>query len=84
MVKRPGAPTKPAAYTGLAHWPAADQKSMLTDSGGAPATNGKSFVLGNNNFGGWGAWTISQFTNIATVDLEKYKISHSFGMLGVS
>lgn len=84
MVKRPGAPTKPAAYTGLAHWPAADQAKMLGAKTNAPKNNGKQFVLGNNLNGGWGAWTSSRLTNIGTTDWATNKISHSFGMLGTS
>jgi len=41
MVKRPGAPTKPAVYTGLAHWPAADQATFYGATTNAPKTNGK-------------------------------------------
>lgn len=84
MVQRPGAPTMPAAYTGLAHWPAADQAKMLGGSLNAPTTNGKQFVLGNNDNGGWGAWTISKLTNIDGTDWATQKVSHSFGMLGVT
>jgi len=84
MVKRPGAPTKPAAYTGLAHWPAADQAKMLGAATNAPTTNGKQFVLGNNMNGGWGAWTMSKLNNFDNTDWATNKVSHSFGMLGVS
>jgi len=84
MVKRPGAPTKPAAYTGLAHWPAADQALMRGGKTNAPTVNNKTFVLGNNMNGGWGAWTISRLTNLGTTSWETNKISHSFGMLGTS
>lgn len=83
MVKRPGAPTKPSAYTGLQHWPAKQQTLMAKDATGAPTTDGKQFVLGNNNLGGWGAWTISRLAG-GYLDAKTNLISHSFGMLGTT
>merc|ERR1711934_1089495 len=66
MVKRPGAPTTPATYTGLQHWPASQQTLMLKDGTGFPTTDGKQYVLGNNLLGGWGAWTISRLAGDTT------------------
>ena len=61
---------------------------MLKGSLGAPTTDGLQYVLGNRAVGGWGAWTISRFTNKplgqAAEDLKTNKLSHSFGMLGLS
>ena len=89
MVQRPGAPTTPATYAGLAHWPVASQQAMLKSTLSAPTTDGLQYVLGNNAAGGWGAWTISRFTNKplgtqTAEDLVTNKLSHSFGMLGLS
>jgi len=83
MVKRPGAPTMPSTYTGLQHWPAKSQTLMLKDTTGAPTTDGKQFVLGNNSLGGWGAWTISRLAG-GYLDAKTNLISHSFGMLGTT
>lgn len=83
MVKRPGAPTTPATYTGLQHWPAAGQTSMLKDGSGFPTTDGTQYILGNNLLGGWGAWTISRLAG-GYNDAKTNVISHSFGMLGTS
>lgn len=84
MVKRPGAPTKPSAYTGLQHWPAKSQTLMAKDASGFPTTDGKQFVLGNNNLGGWGAWTISRLAGGYETGAATNLISHSFGMLGTT
>jgi hypothetical protein len=83
MVKRPGAPTTPATYTGLQHWPASQQSLMLKDGSGFPTTDGKQYVLGNNLLGGWGAWTISRLAG-GYNDANTNLISHSFGMLGTT
>jgi len=83
MVKRPGAPTTPATYTGLQHWPASQQTLMLKDGTGFPTTDGKQYVLGNNLLGGWGAWTISRLAG-GYNDANTNLISHSFGMLGTT
>jgi len=83
MVKRPGAPTLPATYSGAQHWPAASQTLQLKDGSGFPTTDGMQFVLGNNQLGGWGAWTISRLVGGYT-DASANLISHSFGMLGTS
>jgi hypothetical protein len=83
MVKRPGAPTKPATYSGLQHWPATSQTLQLKDGSGFPTTDGMQFVLGNNQLGGWGAWTISRLVG-GYSDAATNLISHSFGMLGTS
>jgi hypothetical protein len=85
VVTRPAAPTKPAAYAGMAHWPVAGQQNWRMKKGGssndpAPGTH---YILGNNQMGGWGAWTISRLVG-GYQDANTNKISHSFGLLGTT
>jgi hypothetical protein len=85
LVKRPAAPTKPAAYTGMAHWAVAKQQNWRMKVGGAAndPTPGTDYILGNNKMGGWGSWTISRLVG-GYQSAETDKISHSFGMLGTT
>lgn len=85
LVKRPAAPTKPAAYTGMAHWSVAKQQNWRMLKGGAAGdpTPGTEYILGNNKMGGWGSWTISRLVG-GYQTAEANKISHSFGMLGTT
>ena len=85
LVKRPAAPTKPAAYTGMAHWSVAKQQNWRFKVGGAAndPTPGTEYILGNNKMGGWGSWTISRLVG-GYQTAEANKISHSFGMLGTT
>jgi hypothetical protein len=85
LVKRPAAPTKPAAYTGMAHWAVAKQQNWRMKVGGAAndPTPGTDYILGNNKMGGWGSWTISRLVG-GYESAETNKISHSFGMLGTT
>lgn len=83
MVVRPAAPTIPAAYTGMQHWSAAKQQDWLDKKATGMPAYGTDFILGNSNFGGWGAWTISRIAGgYETADANF--ITHSFGMLGTT
>ena len=44
---------------------------------------GTDYILGNNDFGGWGAWTISRIAG-GYESADVAFISHSFGMLGTT
>ena len=86
---RPIPPEKPPVYTGVASWPVIKQNRMIKNgNSAAPSTDGKEYIMGNRDMGGWGAWTISRFTNTAPAgsptDLSVNLVSHSFGMLGTN
>jgi hypothetical protein len=83
MVGKPEKPSTPPNYFGLTHWAAAKQKNWLDGKGGDNQPGDKEYVLGNNRFGGWGAWTISRIKG-GYADAETAFISHSFGLLGTA
>jgi len=69
----------------MAHWPVAGQQNWRMKNGGSAndPTPGTHYILGNNQMGGWGAWTISRIKG-AYPDAITNKISHSFGLLGTT